>query len=117
MVTAEAFGTTTVDTLNVAEVLPAGTITEAGTVAAEVSELLSAMSAPPVGAGLSVVTVPMLGFGPCTDAGLNVTLLTCICVGIAVTVLVLIDAPYAAVKRASIICDTCTASTVNCAAV
>ena len=45
-------------TAKVAEVLPPGMVTEAGTVAAKVFELESLTTMPPVGAGPDSVTVP-----------------------------------------------------------
>ena len=49
-----------VDTVNVDAVVPAGTVTLDGTVATFVFELLSVTTAPPVGALLFSVAVPVL---------------------------------------------------------
>jgi hypothetical protein len=57
MVAPALAGTALVVTVKVAVVAPAITVTEVGTVA-EVLLLLKAMVAPPIGAGLSSVTVP-----------------------------------------------------------
>ncbi len=64
--------TATVLTLNVAAVLPAATVTDAGTVAA-LSLLDSVTTIPPVGAALERVTVPVDGDPPRTAAGLTLT--------------------------------------------
>jgi hypothetical protein len=50
--------TAVVDTINVALVLPAATVIEAGTVAADVLPLDKETVTPPVGAALPSVTVP-----------------------------------------------------------
>lgn len=56
--------------LNVAVVLPAGTVTEAGSVTSEALEL-SAMTAPPEGATPVSVTVPTEGEPPIRELGAN----------------------------------------------
>ena len=58
---------------NVADVAPASTVTEAGTVAAAVLLLVSATTAPAGGAGADSVTVPMLPIPPVTEAGFTPT--------------------------------------------
>ena len=67
-VTGVEAATTTVVTVNVALVVPAGTVTFAGVVE---DALLSdrVTTAPPVGAGLFKVTVPVEEFPPNTVAG------------------------------------------------
>jgi len=57
----------------VAEATPAGTVTEAGTVAAAVLLLVNATRAPPAGAGAVSVTVAELVPPPCRVAGLRLT--------------------------------------------
>lgn len=57
-VTASATATVSARTVNPAAVAPAGTVTVAGTVAADLSELASATGAPPVGAGPERLTTP-----------------------------------------------------------
>jgi hypothetical protein len=64
--------TAVVVTVNVAVELPAATTTLAGTTA-DVLLLDSAMVAPPAGAAMVKVTVPVEGLPPATLAGLNVT--------------------------------------------
>lgn len=61
-------------TVKVADVLPAGTVTLAGTVAAAVLLLFSVTDAPPVGAALARVTVPVELLPPATFVGLSDTL-------------------------------------------
>ena len=58
-------------TLIVADVLPAGIVTDAGRVAADALELDSSMVIPPVGAGPVKVTVPITFVAelPFTDPG------------------------------------------------
>jgi hypothetical protein len=60
-------------TVNVAEVEPAATVTDAGTVAADVSELVSETLEPPEGAGPLSVTVPVEVAPLVTVVGLSVT--------------------------------------------
>jgi hypothetical protein len=62
--------------VKVAVVAPATTVTEAGTWAAAVFELVSATTAPPVGAGPLRVTVPVEDTPPSTVVGLRLTLLS-----------------------------------------
>jgi hypothetical protein len=59
-------------TVNVAALLPAAIVTEAGTVA-EALLLASVTTAPPVGAAAVKVTVPVTDVPPVTLAGLTVT--------------------------------------------
>jgi hypothetical protein len=61
--------TTLVETLKVALVEPAGTVTLAGTVATAVLLLESVTMAPPVGAGPLRVTVPCEEPPPVTEVG------------------------------------------------
>ena len=62
--------TPVVETLNVADVCPAATVTEAGTVALAESDDRLTIS-PPVGAGEDNVTLPALADPPTTEAGVN----------------------------------------------
>jgi hypothetical protein len=64
--------TAVVVTVNVAVVLPAGTVTVSGTIAEELL-LDSAAVMPPAGAGAFRVNVPVDGDPPVTDVGLNDT--------------------------------------------
>jgi hypothetical protein len=65
--------TATVVTVNVALVAPAATVTLVGTVATEVLLLLSVTTAPPVGAALLNVTVPVDVAPPVTELGFKLT--------------------------------------------
>jgi len=62
-------------TVNTAVDLPAGTVTDAGTVAAAVFELLNVTTIPPVGAVPVSVIVPVtfVDADPFTEVGLRVT--------------------------------------------
>jgi hypothetical protein len=64
--------TAVVETVNVAEVAPAAILTEAGTVAADVFELVRVTTAPPDGAADESVTVPVLDKPPTTEVGESV---------------------------------------------
>jgi len=66
MVTDTLLETTEVETRNVAEVAPAGTVTVAGTVPA-VPVIERFTTDPPTGAGLDSVTVAVTEFPPTTD--------------------------------------------------
>jgi hypothetical protein len=72
----------------VAVVLPAKTVTLAGTWAAAVLLLVRLTTAPPVGAGLSSVTVPVEGFPPSTEVGFRLMELSLAGVTVIVTVAV-----------------------------
>lgn len=65
--------TVKVVTVNVADVAPAGTVTEAGTCATPVRLLVSVTTVPPAGAGPVSVTVPVDGVPPRTLLGLRTT--------------------------------------------
>jgi hypothetical protein len=73
MVTAVSEATGPVVAAKVAVVAPAGTVTVAGTCAAPVLPEVRLTTAPPVGAGLSRVTVPVEDAPPSTVAGLTLT--------------------------------------------
>jgi len=73
VIVAEVFEPTgVVVTLNVADVLPAGIITVAGTIADDWL-LESVTASPPAGATLLILTVPVEDLPPFTLAGLSVT--------------------------------------------
>jgi hypothetical protein len=61
-----------VATAKVADVVPAATVTEAGTVATPVLLLASVTTAPPAGAALNSVTVPVLAAPPVSTTGFSV---------------------------------------------
>ncbi len=71
MVTGVEATTDKVDTLNVALLLPARTVTPGGTVAAAVLLLERLTSAPPAGAAALKVTLPVEDAGPTTLVGLS----------------------------------------------
>jgi hypothetical protein len=73
MVTAVAAFTALVVMAKVLVVAPAATVTEAGTVAAFVLLLASVTTAPPAGAALLSVTLPVLFAPPVTAVGFTVT--------------------------------------------
>lgn len=70
--------------LKAADVAPAATVIEAGTIADELFEL-NATTAPPVGAGALSVTVQTLGVIPTTDDGRSesVNVFTAVIVSVA----------------------------------
>jgi hypothetical protein len=74
-----------------ADVLPAGTVTEAGTVAAVVLLLCRDTLTPPVGAGPVSVIVPVEGLPPVTLVGLTVTDVRLTAAGVTVKVAVCVD--------------------------
>jgi hypothetical protein len=74
MVTAVAAFTALVVIAKVLVVVPAATVTEAGTLAAFVLLLVNATTAPPAGAAALSVTVPVLFAPPLTAVGFTVTL-------------------------------------------
>jgi hypothetical protein len=61
-----------VATVKLADDFPGATVTVGGTVAAEVLELVSAITAPPAGAGLDSATVPVELDPPATADGFKV---------------------------------------------
>lgn len=69
MVTLVFVVTALVWTLNAAWVVPAGIVTDVGTVARDILPLLSEMTAPPDGAGPDSVTVPATEVPPTADEG------------------------------------------------
>ena len=58
-------------TVKVAEVLPAGTVTDSGACATDVLLLCKVTNAPPAGAATFNVTVPVELFPPTSEVGLN----------------------------------------------
>ena len=73
IVTAWSATTALVVAWKVAVVCPAATVTDEGTCAAAVFELVKLTTAPPVGAGVSRVTVPVDDTPPSTEVGLTLT--------------------------------------------
>src|SRR5438874_2307444 len=73
MITAVTAVTALLVIAKVAVVAPAATVTEAGTVAALMFLLASVTTAPPTGAAVPSVTLPVLPTPPVTAAGLTVT--------------------------------------------
>ena len=76
IVTAVLAATGLVVAVKVPVVAPAGTVTAAGTWAAAVLLDVNVTTAPPVGAGLSKVTVPVDDAPPSTVAGFTLTALS-----------------------------------------
>ena len=76
IVTVTLLATGLVLTVKVAEVALAGTVTLAGTCAAALLLLDSVTTAPPVGAGMFSVTVPVEEVPPTTEVGFRATELT-----------------------------------------
>jgi hypothetical protein len=72
-VTAVVEATELVVAVKAAVVAPAATVTDAGTWAAAVFELVSVTTVPPIGAGLSRVTVPVDEVPPRTEVGFMLT--------------------------------------------
>jgi len=107
-----AFETTVkVETVNVAVVEPAATVTDAGTVAAEVLLDVSATVVPPVGAMLLKVTVPVELSPPVTEVGLRETPVK---VGAVTVKLAVCDWPFnVAVTVAVAFAATALVATVN----
>ena len=79
-----------VDTVNVAVVAPAATVTLPGTWAAAVLLLESITRAPPAGAGPFSVTVPVEETPPSTDVGFRLTVLSTATGAVTVSVAVLV---------------------------
>ena len=77
-------------TVNVTEVAPCGTVTEAGTLPAEVFELESDTTAPPEGAAAVSVTVPVPDWPLTIVLGLTETLLSAAATGFTVIPAVLL---------------------------
>lgn len=78
VIVAEALeATALVVTVNVAEVAPAATVTEVGTVAADVLEDDRVTTTPPVGAASAMFTVPVVETPPVTEEEANVTEVGC----------------------------------------
>jgi hypothetical protein len=85
-------------TVNVVELLPAGTVTEVGTVAAAVLLLCRVTTAPPLGAAAVKVTVPVELFPPTTDVGLMLIEDKVLGAALMVRVAVLLTTPWAGTK-------------------
>ena len=86
IVTGVVEATELVVAVKVAVVAPATTVTDAGTWAAAVLLEVKLITAPPAGAGLSNVTVPVEEVPPATDAGLTPTAVSAATGAAAVTV-------------------------------
>ena len=82
--------TALVVTVNVAVVAPAAAVTLAGAWAAAVLLFESVTAAPPAGAGLSSVTVPVEDTPPSTDVGLTLTEFSAATGAVTVSVKVLV---------------------------
>jgi hypothetical protein len=104
MVTVAFAATAEVVAVNVADVLPAVTVTLAGTLAAAVFELDRVTASPPEPAGPVRVTVPVEFVPPVTEVGAMTRLETPATV--TVSVAVLFDAPSVAVRVADAFADT-----------
>jgi hypothetical protein len=107
--------TATVVTVKVAVVLPAGTVTEAGTVAAAVLLLDKVTVVPPVGADVANVTVPWEEAPPVTEIGLKLKELKA--TGAMVKAAVLEELPLVAVMVTEVEAETANVVTVNVAVV
>jgi hypothetical protein len=90
--------TVAVVTVKVAEVVPCGTVTEAGTLAAEVFELESDTTAPPEGAAAVRVTVPVPDWPLTIVPGLTERLLSAAAGGLTVSPNVAVTPEYEAVS-------------------
>ena len=114
IVTAVEIDTETVVTVNVVLALPAGTVTLAGTVAAELL-LDSNPIVPPAGAAPLSVTVPVEGFPPTTEVGFmdRETSDTVTGTGFTVRLAGLVTPPYTAEIVTAVEFDTETVVTVN----
>jgi len=102
-------------TVKLAEVVPAGMVTDPGTVAAVLLLDVKATAKPPVGALLLIVTVAVDGVPPATVVGLRVTALTT--GGLTVMVAVLFVVPVAAVIVGVVTVPTARVVTVKVALV
>jgi len=81
-------------TVNVALLVPAGTVTLAATVAAAVLLLVRLTTAPPLGAGPLSITVPVEGFPPVTLVGFRLTEERVAGGGVTVSEAVWVPLPY-----------------------
>ncbi len=88
MTAVDCDATPRVVTVNVAEVLPAATVTDTGTVAAAVLPLCSVNTLPPVGAAAVSCTVPVELLPPTTAVGFSETEDTLTAGGVTVKVAV-----------------------------
>lgn len=95
---------------NVAEELPAATVTDAGTVATALLLLVSVTTAPPVGAAPARLTVPCEEVPPVSVVGLSVKELKA---GVTVTVVVCTPLPYEALSVTAVVVVTVFVVTVN----
>src|SRR5262245_34145768 len=122
MVTGAALETVSDETVNVALVAPAPTVTLAGTVAMAVLLLDSVTTAPPAGAALVSVTVPCEALPPVMLAGFNVRVDRLAGgggggTGFTVSVAVRVTPPKNAERVTVLVTDTPTVVTANVALV
>ena len=89
----EDAATPSVVTVKVVDIVPAVIVTDAGTVAAAVLELLSVTRAPPVGAFAVRVTVPVTLFPPAIVVGFRLSVERAAGTGLTVSAAVLVNPP------------------------